>query len=245
MPAGLHAAEGQIDVWLTSTRLAEEQVSAYGATLSGSERARAGKIALAAKRREFVVARGLLRRMLSRVAGLAAAERGLEFQQDGRGKPGLAGGPIAFNLSHSQGLALVALTIGGGVGVDLEKIRLEADWQALARRFFTAAESRAIDACSPDRRARAFFACWTRKEAFVKASGGGIAEGFKACAVSVDPDEPAELLRAGPAEAGSGAEGAAAWWLTDLPAPAGYAAALVARRPACRLRLWSPPLGGP
>ena len=64
------------------------------------------------------------------------------------------------------------------------------------------------------------------------------AEGFKACAVSVDPDEPAELLRVG-------AEEAAAWWLTDLPAPAGYAAALAAQRPACRLRLWSPPLGGP
>ena len=129
------------------------------------------------------------------------------------------------------------------MGVDLEKIRPEADWQALARRFFTAAESRAIDACSPGRRARAFFACWTRKEAFVKAAGDGIAEGFKACAVSVDPDEPAQLLRAGPTEAGSSAEGAA-WWLTDLPAPAGYAAAL-ACRPACRLRLWAPPLGGP
>ena len=245
MPAGLRAAEGQVDVWLTSTQLAEEQVSAYGASLSGSERDRAGKIVLASKRQEFVVARGLLRQMLSRVAGLTAAERGLEFQQDGRGKPGLAGGgPIAFNLSHSQGLALVALTIGGNVGVDLEKIRPEADWQALARRFFTAAESRAIDACAPRRRVRAFFACWTRKEAFVKAAGGGIAEGFKACAVSVDPDAPAELLRAGPVEFGSGDEGAA-WWLTDLPAPAGYAAALAAQRPACRLRLWSPPLGGP
>lgn len=245
MPVGLQAAEGWIDVWLTSTRLTEEQVAAYGASLSGSERARAGKMALASKRQEFVVARGLLRQMLSRVAGLAAAERGLEFRQDRRGKPGLAGdGPIAFNLSHSQGLALAALTIGGNVGVDLEKIRPEGDWQALARRFFTVAESRAIDACSPARRARAFFACWTRKEAFVKAAGSGIAEGFKACAVSVDPDEPAQLLRAGPAEAGSSAEGVAAWWLTDLPAPAGYAAAL-ACRPACRLRLWSPPLGGP
>lgn len=247
MPAGLQAAEGQIDVWLTSTWLAAEQVSAYGASLSGSERARAEKIALASKRREFVVARGLLRQMLSRVAGLAAAERGLEFQQDGRGKPALAGGgPIAFNLSHSHGLALVALTIGGSVGVDLEKIRPEADWQALARRFFTAAESRAIDACSPGRRARAFFVCWTRKEALVKAAGDGIAAGFKACAVSVDPDAPAKLLRVGAAAAGSGAEGAedaAPWWLTDLPSPAGYAAALAARRPACRLRLWSPPLG--
>ena len=244
MPDGLQAAEGWVDVWLTSTRLAEERVAAYGASLSESERARAEKIALASKRQEFVVARGLLRQMLSRVAGLTAAERGLEFQQDGRGKPGLAGGgPIAFNLSHSQGLALAALTIGGNVGVDLEQIRPEGDWQALARRFFTAAESRAIDACSPARRARAFFACWTRKEAFVKAAGSGIAEGFKACAVSVDPDEPARLLRPGPAEVGSGAEGAA-WWLTDLPAPAGYAAAL-ACRPACRLRLWSPPLGDP
>ena len=244
MPVGLRAAEGWIDVWLSSTRLAEEQVAAYGASLSDSERARAGKMALASKRQEFVVARGLLRQMLSRVAGLAAAERGLEFQQDGRGKPGLAGVPIAFNLSHSQGLALAALTIGGNIGVDLEKIRPEGDWQALARRFFTAAESRAIDACSPARRARAFFACWTRKEAFVKAAGSGIAEGFKACAVNVDPDEPAQLLRAGATEAGSGAE-SAAWWLTDLPAPAGYAAALAARQPVGRLRLWSPPLGGP
>jgi 4'-phosphopantetheinyl transferase len=131
---------------------------------------------------------------------------------------------IPFNLSHTDGLTLVAVTESGRVGIDAERIRPEVEVEDLSRRFFAPAEAAEILALSPDARLTAFFTCWTRKEAFVKALGGGLSVPLNRFQVSIRSDQPARLLWA---------EGEASdrWNLLDLSEP-GVAAALAVEGPA-------------
>ena len=224
-----------VDVWLTSTELGEERVRACAKTLTRAELARARKFKSKAKYREYVITRGLLRRTLCQVAGLDLT--GVDFNYGEHGKPGLensaSAGAVAFNVSHSHGLALVALTLGGRLGVDLEQVRPEVEWQELAERYFSEADYRTLQSQAPDARRRAFFTCWTRKEAFVKALGAGVSYGLKGFDVSVDPAEDCArlTLREGNEDAGK-------WLLKNIPAPTSHAAALAIDRTACDVRLW-------
>jgi len=116
------------------------------------------------------------------------------------GKPGLsgeaAGSGVKFNVSHSAGLMLAAVTRNREVGIDVERVRPDVDWRELAGRFFAPAEVAALDARPPDDQLRAFFACWTRKEAYVKALGLGMSLPLDQFSVSVAPHGPAALLTA-------------------------------------------------
>jgi 4'-phosphopantetheinyl transferase len=130
---------------------------------------------------------------------------------------------IPFNLSHTDGLTLVAVAGSGRVGIDAERVRLEIEVEDLSRRFFAPAEAAEIIALSPDAQPGAFFTCWTRKEAFVKALGGGLSVPLNSFQVSIQSNQPARLLWA---------EGEASdrWSLLDLSEP-GVAAALVVEGP--------------
>ena len=145
----------------------------------------------------------------------------------------MSGETIAFNVSHSHGLALVALTLGGRLGVDLEKTRPEVEWRELAARYFAEAEIRALENRPQGDGLKAFYACWTRKEAFVKALGAGVSHGLKEFDVSVGPDEEYAALTIRSQD-----EDAAGWLIKNLPVPADYVAALAADRPACKFRFW-------
>ena len=228
-----------VDVWLASTDLPDTRVQAYARFLSEAELARARKFRSKTGYREYVVTRGLLRQVLSRVAGPGLA--GTDFLYGRHGKPGpgarVAGETVAFNVSHSHGLALVALTLGGRLGVDLEKIRPARNWRELARRYFSEAENQALDGRPEEDGREAFFACWTRKEAFVKALGVGVSYGLKEFDVSVGAEEEHVLLALRSRD-----EDAADWLIKNLPVPAGYLAALAVDRPACRFRLWGAPV---
>lgn len=225
-----------VDVWLTSTELGEEEVRACRTWLTPGEVARAEKFKVESKFREYIITRGLLRRVLSGMTGLDIA--GVEFDYGEHGKPSLVnkvnGEGIAFNVSHSHGVALVALTLGSRLGVDLEKIRSKVEWRALAEEYFSAAECRALNDCPRDERLKAFFTCWTRKEAFVKALGAGISYGLKEFDVSIDPGEDRALLAVRAED-----EDAARWLIKNIPLPGGeHVAALAVDRPACRFRFW-------
>ena len=237
-PDNLEISTRRVDVWLTSTELAEEQVLEYKKLLSGAELARAEKLAVAVKYKEFVVTRGLLKQMLSKVTGLDVSA--LHFNHGEHGKPCLAGNVagknVVFNVSHSHGMALVAITLGNRLGIDLEKLRQEVEWQALARRFFSDAEFRALSRQPDDCRMKSFFTCWTRKEAFVKAVGNGIAYGLKEFDVSIDPGGSAGLLNIR-----GDSEEAADWVIKNIPMNENYAAALAVDRPGCDARLWKAP----
>ena len=190
------------------------------------------------KSREYIITRGLLRQVLAKMTGLDIA--GVEFDYGEHGKPSLrsntGGGSIVFNVSHSHGIILVALTMGGRLGVDLERIRPDVAWRSLAEHYFSGAECRLLEKYPQDTRLKAFFTCWVRKEAFVKALGAGISYGLKEFEVSTDPNEDhATLTMRRPDEA------SARWLIKNIPVPGNHVAALALDRPSCRFRLWRTP----
>lgn len=145
------------------------------ALLSPDERARADRFRFAHDRRDFVLAHALLRTTLSEGGDRAADE--WTFGTDPNGKPFLAGGgPVAFSLSHTAGLVACAVSTDGEVGVDVERVARVGDWRAIATRYFSKAELRAIEAEPQERRPSRFIEIWTLKEAFAKALGLGLSQ---------------------------------------------------------------------
>lgn len=165
--------------------------------LSDEERQRAEKFRFPKHRRRYVIARANLRRLLAE--RLRIAPRDVELTLNGYGKPRLASVhgsvDLDFNLSHSEGLAVYAFTSGRAVGVDVELIRQIPDADDLAGSFFSPGEIAALRALPPDRRSLAFLACWTRKEAFIKAVGLGLSCPLDAFDVAIDPHAPARITR--------------------------------------------------
>ncbi|MGI9332076.1 MAG: 4'-phosphopantetheinyl transferase family protein [Gammaproteobacteria bacterium] len=233
-------AERRVDVWRLLTRaLTPANLKTLDAALSEEERAEADRRTHRSARDELIVARGLTRKVLARCLGIDPRE--LRFERDDRGRPHLAGEllrePLDFNLSHTRGVVLLAArrteTGGERVGVDVEHMRRPVHWRALAERFFSAPDVRAINALPDERQLEGFFTCWTRKEALVKAQGTGIALAFGAFGVSADPDRPPVLD-----PANESAWHSEAWVLQDLPMETGYRACLAASAPVEAVRLW-------
>jgi len=236
-------ADDEIHVWYAP--LEEEPpgtvVSAFVPTLSPDERERANRYRLERLRARFVVGRGILRTILGRYLDRAPA--GLGFTYGGRGKPALApseGTDLRFNVSHSGGLAFYAVARGREVGVDVERLRALPRAERIAERFFSAPETAALKALPPERRVEGFFTCWTRKEAYIKARGDGLAHPLDQFAVSLAPGEPARLSAAGDGDEREIGQ----WSLHGLPPAPGYVAALAARGRGWRLTSRPWPLHG-
>ncbi|MEO0820269.1 MAG: 4'-phosphopantetheinyl transferase superfamily protein [Pseudomonadota bacterium] len=213
-------AEGEVHVWRLS--LAEPALArAPEDYLDAEERARAARFARPELAERFSAAHAQMRAVLGGYLGVPPTD--LRFGAGAQGKPALSAPaqpwPLDFNLSHSGERALLAVGRGGPLGVDIEATRIFDTMDDLARRIFAPAETAALEALAPARRVAGFFACWTRKEAVVKADGRGLSLPLESFVVRVDPDMPAALLRtdglADPPPA-----------LHDLPAPAGYRAAI-------------------
>jgi 4'-phosphopantetheinyl transferase len=144
--------------------------------LSSDERARASEFRFDDPRRRFVIARGALRRLLGEY--LALEPEKVKLTLDDNQKPRLADSHAAsglhFNVSHSGDVALIAVTIGCEIGVDVEQMRDVGHLEQIARRFFHPAETEAVLATPAAERTNAFLRCWTGKEAILKAFGTGI-----------------------------------------------------------------------
>ena len=201
--------------------------------LSDDEHARAARFRFDDHRRRFATARGLMRWLLAHYTGSDPAA--LRFGHGPAGKPALLAAPaaadLAFNLSHSGGHALLGVARGMALGVDIESVRAVPDSASIASSLFATAEVQALQALPLPRRSEGFFACWTRKEAYVKALGGGLSVPLDGFEVSVDPDAPAALRSIG------GSPGAAAGWTLwgERLGCGAWCAVAVDRRPA-RLR---------
>ena len=225
------------DVWHAALDPEPIRLRELEATLSGDERARADRFRFDRDRRRFVAARGILREILG--ARLGVEPWSLEFNYGEQGKPVLRPvpgrvGPF-FNVAHSGDHGAFAVGNVPGIGIDVELIRPVPAADAIANRFFTPEESAALALLPEALRPQAFFLCWTRKEAFIKALGEGLSHSLDSFTVTVAPGEPARLLSAGPA-AGSLGE-----WrlhdLSDLPVLAG-AVALRGDPGELRVRRW-------
>jgi 4'-phosphopantetheinyl transferase len=225
---------GAIHLWRIS--LEEDSspflVEARRRVLRPDEIARAERFYTQRLRDHFVLCRGALRTILGWYTGVPPDQ--IVLQQEHAGKPvmrAVPGGHDAgpeFNLSHSGQLALVALTLGNPVGVDVERAREVADADRLAERFFAAREYERYRMLPPHERSVGFLTCWTRKEAFIKAIGEGLSRPLASFEVTVDPREPARLLRI---DGHPGEEHR--WSLYAFEPAAGYIAAVATRaRPA-------------
>jgi 4'-phosphopantetheinyl transferase len=207
----------------------ERMATVFRELLSDEERERADRFYTAELRRRYTVAHGWTRHILAEYVGIAP--HALRFSEGEFGKPSLAN-PGAettfFNLSHSAGLGLLAVSRDGPIGVDVERWDRQSDYLDLAERFFSPSERGELETLARDTSAlvAGFFAAWTRKEAYIKATGHGITRGLHHFDVSLVPGAPARLLgdRLNPAAT-------AEWTMAALPIDAGYSAAVVARAP--------------
>ena len=136
-----------------------------------------------------------LRSVLSEYTQIPAHD--LRFALEANGKPRLVSPPaeIHFNLSHSQDMALIGVTTLAPLGVDIERLREIPDSDAIAKRFFTAGEVEAYRALPDEHRERGFMNCWTRKESVIKATGAGLSMPLDSFEVSLDPRQPARMLK--------------------------------------------------
>ena len=195
----------------------------FQSVLSEDELSRAERFHFAKDRNHYVVARGLLRRVAGAYLGVDAAH--LRFVYAEQGKPSLeenARSLLSFNLAHSHGRAVYAFSRDRELGVDLEFIREDLADDRIAERFFSRREVGELQAVPVELRREAFFNCWTRKEAYIKARGEGLSMSLDAFDVSLAPGEPAALLNNHADESEVGR-----WEMRSIPVAAGYVAALV------------------
>ena len=184
---GPGVADG-IDVWALDL---DHRVSPSGTpldVLSDEEKERANRFHSDRDRDRYRSGRTLLRLLL---AGYLEVDPGsVPIIYNGHGKPGLDGArDVDFNLAHSEGVAVVAVTDGRAVGVDIERVRAGFAGHGVAEAFFTAAEVVALRRLPAPEQEVAFLACWTRKEAFVKAQGGGLSIPLDAFTVTATAGE--------------------------------------------------------
>jgi 4'-phosphopantetheinyl transferase len=179
---------GEIQVWAAWLDAEGDGVNGFWSMLSNQERERANHFVFERDRSRFITARGILRGMLSLHLGMEPRE--IEFSYSAKGKPSLggdcAGRGLEFNLAHSGNLAVFAVARRRMVGVDVEQVRPVPDISAIIERSFSTRESARIKRLSGDEAARDFFKIWTRKEAWLKATGEGITGALKAIQV-IDP----------------------------------------------------------
>lgn len=184
-----------VHVWRVDLCVSPDCAKRLAATLSPDERDRAARFRFSEHRERFIAAHGALRDILSRYLDLLADQ--LAFSTNPHGKPALATPDHAwlqFNLSHSGELALIAITRDRPIGIDVEQMIPPEDFSRLVEQFFSANENAAFRALPESKRAAAFFAGWTRKEAYVKALGTGVSLPLDHFDVTMDPDAPARLL---------------------------------------------------
>jgi 4'-phosphopantetheinyl transferase len=202
--------------------------------LDENERARAARFIFERDRSRFIAAHAWVRITLAGYLGLDPAS--LRFATGPHGKPHLVGTPIdlRYNLSHAGDRALLAVALGHDVGVDVERERA-IDVPGLSQRFFAPSESEAIRALPEAEQLQAFLRCWTRKEAFIKARGDGLAFPLGGFEVSLADAVSPQTLTACTADPGA----LLRWRVAGLPAESGYTAAVAHEIENVRLLQWN------
>jgi len=224
-----------VHVWLVSLQQPLARIRRFGESLSADETIRAERFHFENDRRRFIVARGCLREILARY--LRTAPGTIQFDYNDHGKPELGGATrrssqLKFNLAHSGELAIYAITLIGDIGVDIERVRADIDLEQLAHSFFSASEIASLDLLAEGERRQAFFHCWARKEAFIKAKGIGLSIALNEFDVSLAAD--AELLKTRWDE-----NEASRWSLQKIDVGRDYAAALSVAAGDSNLTQWS------
>ncbi len=236
--------DNAVHVWRVLLDQSSDRTAGALKMLSLDEREVAARYHFNKDRQQFVQARAGLRLVLSGYTGVDP--QNLEFTYGQQGKPALANarsqGDLRFNLSRRDGLALIAVTRGREIGIDVELVRRDLPFFEIAEATFSAAESATLCNLPESALSRGFYNCWTRKEAFVKAIGEGLSFPLKQFDVSLIPNEPARLIAV--RAKNSHTNKSNRWKLYDIAAGENYVAALVVERNnlniTCSVRDWAP-----
>jgi len=232
-PASVSPQTGEVHVWRVDLEQPEELVQTFRSTLEEDERSRADRFHFEKDRRAFTVSRGFLRHVLG--SYLQTKPDAVRFSYGPYGKPALDGehknSSLRFNMSHSRGVGLVAVSDGREVGVDVEHVRADFANEEIARRFFSPREVAAFNALPNTEQVAAFFRCWTRKEAYIKAIGRGLSQPLDGFDVTLAPEETPALLRVDE-------DDASRWTLSDIDVGNDYAAALVVEGQISKIQCW-------
>ncbi len=208
----------EVHIWRVSLNLPETQIQNLLYLLASDERRRAETFHFNRDRNHFITARGMLRKIIGNYLNIDPSQ--LCFCCAANGKPVLAA-PIGnedlyFNLSHSKGLALYGITLGRRIGIDLEFIRADMQWEKIAKHFFSAKENDMLFSQPVTKQIETFFSYWTGKEAYIKATGRSFLTGMNQLDFSAIPSGEKVLLKS--------CEGESCWTLQKLSVDNGYAA---------------------
>jgi len=232
-PESLSLATGEVHVWRAELDQPDHLLQKFRDTLEEHELDRASRFHFEKHRRHFIASRGWLRQLLSQY--LDTKPGAFRFAYGAFGKPSLSGehenSRLRFNMSHSHEVALFAFAEDRELGVDVEHIRADFASEEIARRFFSRREVEMFNALPQHDQVTAFFKCWTRKEAFIKAIGLGLSQPLDQFDVTLVPEQPAALLWV------SG-DDASRWSLYDLEVGGDYAGALAVEGKVSKIRCW-------
>ena len=225
-----------IEIWKARVPELSAQIPRLASWLAEDETLRANRYHFDSGRRTSMVSRGGLRWLLSRYLNCDPAA--IRFTYSEYGRPILAfpsASEMRFSVSHSGDLVVYAFGRGFEIGIDVERMRPMKHAAGVARRFFSEREQRSFGAAGPDRQLQAFFTCWTRKEAYIKATGVGLSTPLDQFSVGVLPEEATAIL-----EIEGSTEKASAWELHDLEMETGYAGALAVCGRGVGVSAWNP-----
>ena len=231
-PAVPVIGSGEAQVWLA--RLDEGKAAGMEEILSDDERARAERFRFQRQKKQYIAARGFLRIILGKYLEINPDQ--ISFEYNMHGKPsicGASGDKIRFNLSHSDGLALYAVTGGREIGVDLERLQpFSLDERTIAR-CLTPLEIKRLQVLPVNAQTRFFFDCWTRKESYLKACGEGLMVSPNQIETSSFSESPAAEVIKNDCETRQ-----THWSFQNLPPIPGHAAALAVEGSNVRLKFW-------
>jgi 4'-phosphopantetheinyl transferase len=239
--SGLELPAGHIHVWSLRLDPPEPRVAELGRSLSEDEWTRANRFRFDRHRRQYVVGRGALRSLLA--AYLGTRPELVRFRYGPRGKPFLASlpadpaetaGDLQFNLSNSDERALVAFVRGREIGVDIEYMKPMPDLEQIAERFFSLSERQVLRSLPSETKPEGFFNCWTRKEAYLKAVGEGLAAPLDSFDVTLAPGEPPRMLTLE-----GDASRAARWWFRHFRPAEQFIGALAIEGPPAAQGEWT------
>lgn len=226
----------EVHVWCAHLMCDSAQIYEYSQSLGADELQRAHRFHFHKDQNRYVVARGVLRAILG--SYLNCGRQNVQFGYSPHGKPFLSGKhektALRFNLSHSDELALYAFTLDSEIGVDIERIRFDFEIGEIAQQFFSAKENEDLVAVKGQLKYEAFFNCWTRKEAYIKARGEGLSLPLHEFDVSLAPGEPTALLNCR-----TDSREVSRWSLSSLNPAEGYKAALAVEGKAWELKCWN------
>lgn len=222
--------DNEIHVWSANIDQPNSVIQELTQTLSEDELKRADRFYFDKHKNRFITCRGILRNILGNYLEIAPEK--IQFCYSDRGKPALLpnNNNLYFNLSHSENMAVYAMTRKLQIGVDIEYIRPITDAEEIAKRFFSESEYKLIQSLPENQKQLAFFNCWTRKEAYIKAIGQGLAYSLDKIEVSLIPGESPRII-----SIGGDTNLANNWSIYELKLNNSYAAALAIEENNCCL----------